>query len=77
MNVSKPKKAKKKKLELKEPKGMKDFGPDEMAVREEVTSIIKNVFKRHGAATIQTPVCEQKVSKLFFLHASRFLNFDC
>jgi len=60
LNVSKPKKAKKKKLELKEPKGMKDFGPDEMAVREEVTSIIKNVFKRHGAATIQTPVCEQK-----------------
>ena len=44
---------------------MKDFGPDEMAVREEVTSIIKNVFKRHGAATIQTPVCEQKVCQLF------------
>ena len=41
---------------------MKDFGPDEMAVREEVTSIIKGVFKRHGAVTIQTPVCEQKVN---------------
>jgi len=60
LNVSKPTKTKKKKLELKEPKGMKDFGPDEMAVREEVTSIIKGVFKRHGAVTIQTPVCEQK-----------------
>jgi len=32
-----------------------------MAVREKAFQIIKGVFKRHGAVTIDTPVFELKV----------------
>lgn len=45
-------------FELKTPKGTKDFGPYEMAIREKVFSTITDVFKRHGAVTIETPVFE-------------------
>lgn len=45
-------------FELKTPKGTKDFGPYEMAIREKVFSTIIEVFKRHGAVTIETPVFE-------------------
>lgn len=45
-------------FELKTPKGTKDYGPAEMAIRERVFSTITNVFKRHGAVTIDTPVFE-------------------
>lgn len=45
---------------LKTPKGTKDFGPEEMALRESVMKIIVAVFKRHGAVTIETPVFELK-----------------
>lgn len=44
--------------ELKTPKGTKDFGPYEMAIREKVFSTITSIFKRHGAVTIETPVFE-------------------
>lgn len=50
----------KKKTTLKTPKGTKDFGPEEMALRERLFSIITTVFKRHGAVTIDTPVFELK-----------------
>lgn len=49
-----------KKFELKTPKGTKDFGPQEMALREAIFSKITAVFKRHGAVTIETPVFELK-----------------
>jgi histidyl-tRNA synthetase len=42
------------------PKGTRDFHPQQMAIRERVFSIITNVFKRHGAVTIDTPVFELK-----------------
>lgn len=45
-------------FELKTPKGTKDFGPYEMAIREKVFNTITGVFKRHGAVTIETPVFE-------------------
>ncbi len=45
-------------FELKTPKGTKDFGPYEMAIREKVFGIITSIFKRHGAVTIETPVFE-------------------
>jgi len=45
-------------FELKTPKGTKDFGPYEMAIREKVFASITSIFKRHGAVTIETPVFE-------------------
>lgn len=45
---------------LKTPKGTRDFGPEQMAIREKVISIIVEAFKRHGAVTIDTPVFELK-----------------
>ena len=40
------------KIALKNPKGTRDYGPLEMAVREDVFNKIVSVFKRHGAETI-------------------------
>jgi len=37
---------------LKNPKGTRDYGPVEMAVREDVFNKITKVFKKHGAETI-------------------------
>ena len=51
------------KLVLKTPKGTRDYGPKQMAVRENVFEIIISCFKRHGAVTIDTPVFELKVSR--------------
>uniref|UniRef100_A0A183C2B5 histidine--tRNA ligase n=1 Tax=Globodera pallida TaxID=36090 RepID=A0A183C2B5_GLOPA len=48
----------KSKYELKTPKGTRDFGPEQMAIREKVLGIMTETFKRHGAATIETPVFE-------------------
>jgi len=45
---------------MKCPKGMRDYGPVQMAVREEVFTKIKTCFKRHGAVAIDTPVMELK-----------------
>eukprot|EP00696_Hemimastix_kukwesjijk_P017554 gnl/Hemi2/6230_TR2140_c0_g1_i1.p1 gnl/Hemi2/6230_TR2140_c0_g1~~gnl/Hemi2/6230_TR2140_c0_g1_i1.p1 ORF type:complete len:1134 (-),score=428.14 gnl/Hemi2/6230_TR2140_c0_g1_i1:68-3154(-) len=42
------------------PKGTRDFSPEQMAIREVAFNIITNVFKRHGAVTIDTPVFELK-----------------
>jgi len=39
-------------------KGTRDFGPDQMAVREEAFNTIRGVFKRHGASELDTPVFE-------------------
>ena len=40
--------------------GTQDYGPDSMAIREWVFDKITNVFKKHGAQTIDTPVFELK-----------------
>jgi len=42
--------------------GTKDYGPQQMAIREGVFNVIVNCFKRHGAETIDTPVFELKVT---------------
>ena len=52
------KSGKKSKSQLKTPKGMRDYGPQQMSVRETVFDKINNCFKRHGAQAIDTPVCE-------------------
>ena len=44
----------------KTPLGMVDHNPEEMALREAVLNVIKEIFKRHGAVQIETPVAELK-----------------
>jgi len=48
------------KLILKTAKGTRDYSPAQMAIREKVFSKIINVFKIHGAETLDTPVFELK-----------------
>ncbi|KAJ4898581.1 Class II aaRS and biotin synthetases superfamily protein [Raphanus sativus] len=40
------------------PKGTRDFAKEQMIVREKAFSIIQNVFKKHGATALDTPVFE-------------------
>ncbi|KAL6840961.1 hypothetical protein ACP4OV_029221 [Aristida adscensionis] len=40
------------------PKGTRDFGKEQMAIRERAFSIITGVFKMHGATALETPVFE-------------------
>lgn len=46
------------KKSLKSAKGTRDFAPRQMAVRERVFNAITEIFKLHGAETIDTPVFE-------------------
>jgi len=39
-------------------KGARDFGPEQMRIREQAFSAIRRVFKRHGGVEIDTPVFE-------------------
>lgn len=48
------------KFTLKTPKGTRDYGPAQMAIRADVLNKIVSVFKRHGAETIDTPIFELK-----------------
>lgn len=45
---------------LKTPKGTRDYNPQQMALRLGVLDKIIQVFKKHGAETIDTPVFELK-----------------
>ena len=45
-------------FEIKEPKGTRDLLPTQMAIRQKAIAIISDVFKRHGAVSIDTPVFE-------------------
>nr|GFB18528.1 histidine--tRNA ligase, cytoplasmic [Tanacetum cinerariifolium] len=38
--------------------GTRDFSKEQMAVREKALSIVANVFERHGATALDTPVFE-------------------
>ncbi|KAG4067138.1 hypothetical protein HA402_000129 [Bradysia odoriphaga] len=48
------------KFVLKTAKGTRDYGPQQMALRQGVLDKIIAVFKKHGAETIDTPVFELK-----------------
>jgi len=48
------------KFSLKTPKGTRDWEPLSMALRAKIFDSITEVFKRHGAVTIDTPVFELK-----------------
>ena len=41
-------------------KGTRDYGPEQMRIREQVFSSIRRIFKRHGGVEIDTPVFELK-----------------
>jgi histidyl-tRNA synthetase len=41
-------------------KGTRDYGPEEMRVRQPVFAAIRSVFSRHGAVEIDTPVFERR-----------------
>ncbi|KAF2405229.1 histidyl-tRNA synthetase [Trichodelitschia bisporula] len=47
-------------FQLKTPKGTKDWEGRDMVIRDKIFSTITDVFKRHGAVTIDTPVFELK-----------------
>lgn len=42
------------------PKGTRDFAKEQMAIRERAFSIIVEVFRRHGAAALDTPAFEMR-----------------
>lgn len=44
----------------KVPLGTRDFGPEQMRIREQVFAAIRRIFKRHGGVEIDTPVFELK-----------------
>ncbi|XP_017035998.1 histidine--tRNA ligase, cytoplasmic isoform X2 [Drosophila kikkawai] len=48
------------KFTLKTPKGTRDYGPQQMMLRQGVLDKIVQVFKRHGGEAIDTPVFELK-----------------
>uniref|UniRef100_A0A182W2L3 histidine--tRNA ligase n=1 Tax=Anopheles minimus TaxID=112268 RepID=A0A182W2L3_9DIPT len=47
-------------LSLKTPKGTRDHGPKAMAIRQRLLNQVIQVFRKHGAETIDTPVFELK-----------------
>lgn len=42
-------------------KGTRDYTPEQMYIRNRMFETIINVFKKHGAVNIETPVMELKV----------------
>lgn len=48
------------KFTLKTPKGTRDYNPQQMALRQSVLNKIIEIFHKHGAETIDTPVFELK-----------------
>lgn len=48
-------KDKKARIDLKVPKGTKDWEGKDMVIRDKIFSNITTVFKRHGGVTIDTP----------------------
>ncbi|CAD8196519.1 unnamed protein product [Paramecium pentaurelia] len=51
---------KEKQLAVKNPKGTRDFLPQQMVIRRQAFKIITDVFEQHGAVEIDTPVFELK-----------------
>lgn len=60
------------KFTLKTPKGTRDYGPQQMTLRQGVLDKIIQVFKRHGGEAIDTPVFELKVSLLLHTYVHRW-----
>lgn len=45
---------------MSNPRGMRDFGPEEMATRNSIIKTISDIFETKGAYQIDTPVMERK-----------------
>ena len=45
-------------MEAKTPRGMRDFLPQKMILRQYVMDIIQDVFESYGFEPLQTPVIE-------------------
>ncbi|MEM5772773.1 MAG: histidine--tRNA ligase [Candidatus Aenigmatarchaeota archaeon] len=48
-------------MKFQPPKGMRDFGTEEMVIREYVIQTIKKIFEAYGFETIETPALEDLV----------------
>jgi phenylalanyl-tRNA synthetase alpha subunit len=48
------------KVTVKVPKGTRDTTPEQMVIRERAFHLIKSIFLRHGAVSLDTPVFELK-----------------
>ncbi|KAH8080206.1 putative histidine-tRNA ligase [Filobasidium floriforme] len=48
------------KIQLKTPKGTLDHGPSATLLRKQIFNTLENIFLKHGASTIDTPVFELK-----------------
>ncbi|CCK68654.1 histidine--tRNA ligase KNAG_0B02120 [Huiozyma naganishii CBS 8797] len=57
-NKKSSKKASKLQVQLKTPKGTKDWADTDMVIREAIFETLSGIFKRHGGVTIDTPVFE-------------------
>lgn len=58
------------KIDLKTPKGTKDWEGKDMVIRDQIFSKITSVFKKHGAVTIDTPYLLRPVVPLSSLTPS-------
>ncbi|UYV64272.1 HARS [Cordylochernes scorpioides] len=50
------------KVYAKTPRGMKDYGPEKLVIRNKVLETVKDCFMRHGAVALDCPVVEPKMS---------------
>ncbi len=46
-------------MELKLPRGMRDFPPEEKILRDEIITLLKATFERYGFSPLETPVVER------------------
>ncbi len=46
-------------MELKLPRGMRDFPPEEKLLRDEVIALLVEVFERYGFSPLETPIVER------------------
>jgi len=61
-NNNKQGKKNKKGANVKVVKGMSDWKPEDMALRQRIFDVVRDCFRRHGAVTIQTPIAELKTT---------------
>ena len=55
-------------FQLKVPKGTKDWEGRDMVIRDKIFANITNVFKRHGAVTIDTLVDLSHLTREWDMH---------
>jgi len=46
-------------MELKLPRGMRDFPPEEKILRDEIIALLKETFERYGFSPLETPIVER------------------